>query len=96
MLSPVKAPLGRAASWLWDKMSLPRDVRLTKMPSGRVAKLFLLRSSSRRCGMASKRQHGSSVMWFESRVSSFNLFKPKKPWSGRVPMRLLSKRSFSR
>lgn len=66
------------------------------MPSGSVAKLFLLRSSSRRCGMVSKRQQGSSVMWLESRVSSFNLFKPKNPWSGRALMRLLSKRSFSR
>lgn len=62
MLSPVKTPLGRADSWLWDKMSLPRDVRLTKMPSGSVTKLFLPKSSSHRCGMLSKRQQGSSVM----------------------------------
>lgn len=79
MLSPVKTPLGRADSWLWDKMILLRDVRLTKMPSGSVAKLFLPRSSSRKCGMVSKRQQGSSIIWFEPRVSSFSLFKPKKP-----------------
>lgn len=79
MLSPVKTPLGRADRRLWDKMSLPRDVRFTKMPSGRVTKLFLLRSRSRKCGMVSKRQQGSSTIWFEPRVSNFSLFKPKKP-----------------
>lgn len=48
------------------------------MPSGSVAKLFLPRSSSHRSAMAPKRQQGSSVMQFEPRVRSFNLFKPKK------------------
>lgn len=49
------------------------------MPSGSVAKLFLPRSSSRKCGMVSKRQQGSSIIRFEPRVSNFSLFKPKKP-----------------
>lgn len=35
-------------------------------------------------------------MRFDPRVSSFNLFKPKKLWGGRTLMRLLSRRSFSR